>query len=772
MKKNIILTRLFPLAMAATLAVSELSMAGCGKADPAEKEEHIVLEEPVGVAKTLINPEYRDMYKYEVVQGVICPSVSELSYDVNLQFDSFAKMPGELIKKGDAIVYGDTSGIDEQIKNLKEQIKNQETSHIEQAAELQKTLDKDKEDYENKLKEYEFYSSIEEEVKEPFKQEDGSYVFPGQGDVSKVSKYYIDQYNFWSRQYGIYDSSYRYALMTYERDQINLEKEAALYELDHAYNLQRLSSLQKERAAKVLYTNVAGTVVSINALTGWTNRGASIRNKGSWVGKNQSMAAVADLSTKEIKCKSVTRGKINTAIDYYAIINGKRYEVEYVALSSEESQRIYKRDGVVYSTFTVKDPDDTVEYGDMGVVVIVQDKRKDVMCVPTDCITKDESGSYVYVYEDGKYVATYVKTGLKDGQYTEILSGLTLDQEIKAEYKINSGGYTQQLERADAYADFTGMGVYFYPSTNDITNPVKHGTTYVTKVEVKKNQRVEKGDVLIRIRVVPDSIEIKRQERNIQRLNEQLEELVKDNNEDIKKHQEEQLLKPEYDRDKEPYEGRNAKSIKNLNSQIEDANKTLKEYKNDANTTAIKANRSGIVTSLFSRKEGDLISYNTQIASIADESSCFVLVQDENGQLSYGNVAEVVYEDRNGDPISVTGRVVTANAMSLSAALNGGFALVSLSADDMETLLKRTNSANNIGFYDLTVFTVTSNIRRMDNVLKVPRKAVTDYGGSCYVTVKEADGTLRSVSFISAGSDTNGYWVAEGLTEGMTICWE
>ncbi|MCR5279835.1 MAG: efflux RND transporter periplasmic adaptor subunit [Lachnospiraceae bacterium] len=752
MKKKTLIRNLLSFALSMAMVLSVPGLAGCGETEVTETED-IELRDPAGVAKSMVNPEYRNLYKYITVSAIISPEVTEKSYSSGTNFASFAKMPGETIKKGDALVNGDTTQIDEQIKALKETIKNNEESHAEQIADMTKQLEKDKEDYEEKQKNFDFYSEIEGVVEEPFKNADGSYTFPDDPNFKGASDYDVAQYYHWSRTLAMLDSSHRYALMTYQKDQINLERTEALYELDSKYNQDRLKSLQKQRAQQVLYTDVDGTVVYVNCVKGISNYG-QIRyvEKGDWLNKNMSVVAVGDLSVKLLKSQFVNRGAINTCVDYYAIIHGKRYKVEYQPMTSEEFNRISKRDGDVYSTFTIEDPDDDVKYGDLATIVIVQDQRDNVLCVPKTSVERDESGSYVYVYDGSKYVTTYVKTGMSDGMFTEILSGLSESDLVKAEYSIKSGYHNEELSRAETGADFAGTGTYFYPSTKYVINPVKHGTTYIDEVCVKKNMRVEKGDVLIRVHVVSDAIEIEREERQIERLNEQLADLIKENDEDDK----------------------NGKQIKNVRKQIEEATEHLNELKSDAAVTAVRADRSGIITEMFDggeRNPGDLMRSEGNIAKIADQSSCFIAVDDSNQQLSYGNSVVVSYEDRNNNVTQVKGTVVTANAMSMSRTLRQGLALVSVAPEDMGTLLETTNAAN-AGIWDITRFSVYGKIRVMDDVLMVPRKAVTEFGGNCYVTVKEADGTLKNVSFICGGSDTNGYWVAEGLTEGMTICWE
>ena len=76
------------------------------------------------------------------------------------------------------------------------------------------------------------------------------------------------------------------------------------------------------------------------------------------------------------------------------------------------------------------------------------------------------------------------------------------------------------------------------------------------------------------------------------------------------------------------------------------------------------------------------------------------------------------------------------------------------------------------GRWDRNSFKVKVRTRSEKNVLIVPKSAVTVKDKSAYVTVVKEDGSVEQVSFIPGGSDTNYYWIAEGLEEGMTVCWE
>ena len=82
------------------------------------------------------------------------------------------------------------------------------------------------------------------------------------------------------------------------------------------------------------------------------------------------------------------------------------------------------------------------------------------------------------------------------------------------------------------------------------------------------------------------------------------------------------------------------------------------------------------------------------------------------------------------------------------------------------------STADDSGWWSRSAYTVTAEIRNMENVLLVPKGAVKEKDGATYVNVKLEDGSIESRSFIAGGSNNSYYWCVEGLTEGMEICLE
>ena len=167
---------------------------------------------------------------------------------------------------------------------------------------------------------------------------------------------------------------------------------------------------------------------------------------------------------------------------------------------------------------------------------------------------------------------------------------------------------------------------------------------------------------------------------------------------------------------------------------------------------------------------------------ISDETKSFLFVVDDRSQLTYGNEVTVTYKGSNGMDTQVTGEVVSLNQMVASRMLttdnkvttgwnneNAG-AIIQLSPEIIGQMAGST--ADDSGWWSRSAYTVTAEIRNMENVLLVPKGAVKEKDGATYVNVKLEDGSIESRSFIAGGSNNSYYWCVEGLTEGMEICLE
>lgn len=704
---------------------------GCGQEQGETPVENVELLDPVGVAVNYETAARRNLYDASVYSALICPYVEEYGLDDSGPFAAYDSYPGDAVVRGSTLMHTNTENIDKQIESLEESIADMEESFQEFLTENGEALSKARDDQK-------YYTTVMGNLE---KQKPEEFLTESDEETGEtVQKPNPDYETWYSGPWGYLwcERNLRNANQSVMELEEALKERTELYELDHAYNLLRLKRLKEDKSAATLTSGMAGYVASIRFMT-----------EGAWVGSNQSLMAVCDTSRVSIRCEYISSTEIKRAEDVYAIVDGKRYEVEYEAIDTEEYRRIQNQNGAVYSTFNVVSDAEELEMGAYAVIVVKKQTRENVVTVPNDSVHRDGSIRYVYLVNGSENVYTVVTTGMTDGMYTEILSGVQEGDKVLTDQALTAGDSTVTVERSSMGNTFSEVGYLYYPSTEQITNPVKYGTCYFETMLVNVYQQVQKGDVLARIWVVPDEAEIKRNEQRLLRQRERLEDLKKG---DIEA---------------------NKKTIEQMEESIRQLEELITDMKADAEVTEIKAPGNGIIMSYGATRynwpeEGSLLASGTVLFELADESMCYVSVEDPNGQLTYGNVVQVSYTDWQDNRNEISGDVVTLNRMSLNIGLVSDVALIRISPEDIGKIAGSRESWS--GAWSRSSFRVTASIRSMDNVLLVPRSAVVERNGRTYVKVRLENGEIQYRSFIAGGYDASNYWVVEGLTEGMEIC--
>lgn len=693
--------------------------------------ESVELLDPVGVAASYETAARRNLYGANVYFALVCPYAEEYGLKDTGFFAAYDSLPGDAVVKGSPLMHNDTGNITERIESLEESIADMEESYQEFLTENGEALETARHDQQTFTG---ILNALEQQKPEEFIAD------PDDPEGEQVHNPDYDEWYNGQWGYRWAEINLRDANQSVAELEVAIKERTELYELDHAYNLRLLERLKEDGNGATLISGMDGNVAGIRFMT-----------EGNWVGSNIPLMAVCDTSRPEIRCEYISKNSIQEAADVYALVDGKRYEVEYEELDSREYQRLANQNGAVYSTFHVVSGGEELVIGSYAVIVVKNQVREDVVTVPSDAIKQDGNIRYVYLVEGSENVYTVVTTGMTDGMYTEVLSGVQEGDKVLTDQAVTAGEGTVTVQRGSVEASFSEVGYLYYPSTEFITNPVEYGTCYYEGREVNLYQRVEKGDLLARIRVVPDEAEIGRNEQRLLRQRERLEDLKK-----------------------EGIEG-NEKRIEQMEESIRELEELIDDMKADAAITEIRAPRSGIITDVYAMysvglKEGDLMSSGQRLFELADESMGYVYVEDANGQLTYGNVAQVAYTDWEGNKNEITGDVVSLNRMSLSGGLvsDPNIALIRISPEDIGAIAGSREGYN--GFWSRSTFQVKATVRSMDNVLLVPRTAVTERLGRTYVKVRLESGEIQYRSFIAGGSDANNYWVVEGLTEGMELC--
>lgn len=716
MRKHLFLTKFISFTLVAMM------LTGCAQPKTETTAETIELIEPVGVAASFDEVVYRNLYDVKVYSSYVVPKVKEYGFMSDQEFDKFGKAPGQKVSNKDVLAYSVCKSIDKQIEELEDEIASSDEQYVSDIDALTKDI--------SDAKKKTFETGEARAKFNEFEPEENTEAYEG-----------------WSKMIMPSDGNAKRAKMAQERLEEQLKERQELYELEREYKFGQIERLQAKKNNATVSSNMDGEVVAINYVFGGDN-----------VKRDFPVIAVGDTKTKLLKVDYINKATVNKAKDYYAFVNGKRYEVTYEEMEKSEYNRLIAQTDKVYSTFYIEDPNDEVKIGDYAVLVMLNDIREDVLCVPLDAIKKEDDEYRAYIYDEESNTSSYVgvQIGMKDGLYAEVLSGLNEHDKVLSDSAPKMGSQKATLEKGESSNKFEENGFLFYPTSEWLKNPASNGKSYIKEILVTKNEIVQKGQTVATVEVVPDQIEIERNARKIQRAQERLVKLIKE--------------KADLDAAK--------KIDRGVERGISDKNRTISQLMKEkykltkySGIINITAPYDGIITDVGTLKAGDIVYEGSNIVQISDNSLSYIVVQDGNSTLPYGAEATISYKkDQAGAPIKVEGAVATISGSSLSPDMQMEYALISIPAENVEDMAG--SSMDPTGTWLRQMFSVNVVTRKEDNVLLIPKSAVYMMNGSTYVRVLSQDGSVHYTSFISGGSDTSNYWVIDGLEEGMTICWE
>lgn len=696
------------------ILVLAMTAWGCGRQEPSGEEEEIVLLDPLDDSQGWEAAARRNLYDANVYPAAVFPYTEEYSFGMDVVFDRYGAYPGESVKKGSALAYGDGGALEEAIRKKEEQILEMEEEFEEYRRETEEAL------YEPEL-EAERLLGMVENLLETEPEE------------------HLPAYLQWKEFYDKYEGDYRILAHEIDMAKARLEQRAGLYELDHGHALRQLERMKEELRGGTLVSSMEGVVVAVGS---WKS--------GNPVSQRDKVAALGDMDRKLLKCQYINKATMAKAKDVYALVDGKRCEIVYEPMDGEEYARRSALKETIYSTFRLAEETEEIAVGDFAVITVVNDMRESVLSVPESAIHKDSGGSFVYVMKDGKSAAVKVETGMSDGVYREILGGIGEGDKVLASQVMAAGEGRATVERADFHRSFSGSGYLTYPSVCKVYNPVTYGRTYFLEYAVSLYQHVEKGDVIARIRVEPDSVELKRNQVKLGRLLERLAILE----------------------GQEAQEGGGNKSLQKTiaakREEIAALEELIGEMTADYAAVQIRAPQRGIIVSMADCGPEDILGRDEELAKIADQDNCYVILENKNQLLQYGNQVQVFYTDENGGDAAAAGMVASLSEGGVSGSLRSEYSWIALPAEAVGSMAAAV--PNEGGQMFRAAFRVEADVRRMDNVLVIPKEAVWELEGRTYVLTVEEDGTLVARGFVAGGYDASRYWVVDGLGEGMKLC--
>ncbi len=427
------------------------------------------------------------------------------------------------------------------------------------------------------------------------------------------------------------------------------------------------------------------------------------------------IVAVSDLTRKVIRTSFIKKSVLTNALNIFAFVNGERYEVSNI---TEEDEK-------VYSYFEIIDTDGKIASGDGAVLVIIEENAENVLSVSAEHIKTDTSGEYVYIKTENGSEKRYIKTGVTDGVFTEIVYGVAEGEKIFNSTAFNDTGNYGYAEIGEITTKFSGNLQIRYSESYTEKSKVD-GTVYFDSFNTESYSLIGKGDLICTIHTEIDDVEYKKAEQKLMRAKER---------------------------------GESADVINKLQE-------TLDYYDYCAGITGIYAEHDGIVLSLGEFESGDKITYGAAIIEIADITNCYlVATADDKNKITFGSDFTVTYSAGGTDVSVTTGSVTAAGNMNTLTGLKSDTVLVSVPDSDFSNIL---GSLKN--FYSRSRIKGTCVTSKIENVVTVPKKAVTVYSGKYIVSTVDSDGNILKKTIVVGGNDNEKYYVISGLKEGEKVC--
>lgn len=702
-----------------------LALTACGSPD--EPVESVELLESVRVVMGTETVRLRNLYDAYVYEAGVYPYMEEYGFEESLVFDSYGAMVGESVQKGTPLVYAATDALRAQEESLEETLRTLAEEYeafcrekAEEIATWNRELEYAEEVLENLAEQRpEEYLPAQDGKDQSQSVNPGTDSAAGQGGsvpqtVNPAYTRWLADKKKWEGEFSIKD----YYIGLAEKE---LSRRKELYELDCGYYGGRLQQLQDEERKRILTSQMSGTVLSMGKYL----PGDSLR-------AGRAVVTVGDFGRMKVKCSAIPNVAValRRAQDVYAFFGGVRHEIVY-----EEN------DAAGYASFALQDGTG-VSAGDCGVVVLVMDSRKMVPTLSVEAVYTDGARKYVYVREGGQTVTREVETGFSDGIYTEILSGIGEGEPVLlAQAGAAGGSDTAVLARGTCGTPYQGNGTVYYPKKTLVVNPVEHGTVYFQEPGVAVSQYVREGDVVAVIRVEGDKVELRRLELDLARARERLADLQAEGQEEAAAEREEYI------------------------AQLAEK---IAIWQADYAETAIRTPVSGIVDYRMGADKDTVVRAGEAVARIADVRSGYLVLN--TNLLNYGDELEITYTDREGETRTATGTVVTMGTLPRDGRYQAQDMLVAFPGGEIDQVA----AAREVyaGRYSENRLSARGLVRKIENVVLVPQEAVTVKNGRTYVNVVREDGEVTAVSFLAGGRADGRYWVIDGLTEGMTICWE
>lgn len=140
--------------------------------------------------------------------------------------------------------------------------------------------------------------------------------------------------------------------------------------------------------------------------------------------------AIADPTRTVVLTEYMTDMYLSTYKEMYALINGTKYDIEYLPMDENIVVKIRESEGELHSCFLIQNPDEHTKPGDVAILAAVREREQDVLSIPSMCIRGDSGGRFVYKKVGDQKEKAYIKLGISNEIYSGITEGLEEGDEV------------------------------------------------------------------------------------------------------------------------------------------------------------------------------------------------------------------------------------------------------------------------------------------------------------------------------------------------------
>lgn len=326
---------------------------------------------------------------------VVSLKTSNVTTSLQYTVKSIEVKVGDEVKKGDVIATLDTTQLEKQIENAKENIEKQEKS-------AKISYNSAKQSYTNAKSEYESAKDALSSAKSSLEKAKTA------NNANDVNTQNTSSYDKAKEEYNNAKSALQQAKSSYEQAKTQLEQ--AKDEFENASDDSELEELEDNLAACTLKAGQSGTVTALNATVGSSCKDTVAKIQDTSKLGIDITIEEADINSAQVgmNCKITTDASDET-------YTGTLTQIDPTATDS----------GTFGATVTVDGSASELKIGINASVEIIVSSSENVYQVPIDAVGEDDNGSFVYRQTGGQGVdmtfeKVYVTLGSKNDYYIEI----------------------------------------------------------------------------------------------------------------------------------------------------------------------------------------------------------------------------------------------------------------------------------------------------------------------------------------------------------------